>query len=291
MSKYKPGKRRIRGSIRYLILLMILILLICTFIKIGYWTYSTFFADVPIIKIFNDKNEEGNTNDSETKYKQLEDMIDKDSRIQTILNNYDSYPEDLLDRLRQNIDILDFVLEYPDKKENIYADSVGDITEGTIPLLLQWDERWGYGKYGDSIIAISGCAPTVLSMVISSLRNDPSITPYTIAKYAEENHLYVPGTGSSWDLITAGSQQFGISAIELTLSEDSIYTALEEGNPIICSMRPGDFTSTGHFIVLTQLQDGKIKVNDPNSIERSDQLWDYQTLASQISNLWVLSKI
>ena len=52
-------------------------------------------------------------------------------------------------------------------------------------------------------------------------------------------------------------------------------------------MRPGDFTTQGHFIVLVGGEDGKIIVNDPNSKERSSLLWEYDTLAGQIKNLWV----
>ena len=51
-------------------------------------------------------------------------------------------------------------------------------------------------------------------------------------------------------------------------------------------MRPGDFTTTGHFIVLAGVEDGKIRVNDPNSVKRSEELWDYETLEYQINNLW-----
>ena len=49
--------------------------------------------------------------------------------------------------------------------------------------------------------------------------------------------------------------------------------ALENGEPVICSMRPGDFTTKGHFIVLVGMEDGKIRVHDPNSAQRSSQLW------------------
>ncbi len=65
---------------------------------------------------------------------------------------------------------------------------------------------------------------------------------------------------------------------------------LKKGNPIICSMGPGDFTTAGHFIVLVGVEEGKIKVNDPNSKERSSKLWDYETLEPQIKNLWVFEK-
>ena len=56
-------------------------------------------------------------------------------------------------------------------------------------------------------------------------------------------------------------------------------------------MRPGDFTTTGHFIVITGLKDGKFIIKDPNSKERSNQLWDYQILEHQISNLWAFQAL
>jgi hypothetical protein len=52
-------------------------------------------------------------------------------------------------------------------------------------------------------------------------------------------------------------------------------------------MGPGDFTTTGHFIVLTGVNaDGSITVNDPNSRENSRTDWDLQTIMSQTRNLW-----
>lgn len=66
---------------------------------------------------------------------------------------------------------------------------------------------------------------------------------------------------------------------------------LEEGHPIVCSMRKGDFTTTGHFILLVGVQDGKFIVHDPNSKERSKKLWDYETLEYQIRNLWSFQMI
>ena len=71
------------------------------------------------------------------------------------------------------------------------------------------------------------------------------------------------------------------------LSEDAVFSALENGHPIICSMRPGDFTTTGHFIVLTGVEDGKSRVKRSEQPVRSEKLWDYSRLEYQINNLWV----
>lgn len=162
---------------------------------------------------------------------------------------------------------------------------------GEIPLLLQWDERWGYSVYGDNMIAVNGCGPTAVAMVVSGLLCDPSVTPYKVAKFAEEQGYYAGESGTSWTLMSEGVQSFGIWGEELGLSRSEVFSALESGCPIICSMRPGDFTTTGHFIVLTKVENGKIKVNDPNSRIRSGQLWDYERLEPQIQNLWAFSRM
>ena len=193
----------------------------------------------------------------------LSKLSKEDGRIDDIIKDYDSYPEALLDMLSRDIDLLDFVLNYHDKSGKVFSESI-KVRKGEIPLLLQWDERWGYASYGENIIAISGCAPTSLAMVASGLTGDSNITPYKVAKYAEDNGFYVNGTGTSWSLMTSGSAAFGI-------------------------MREGDFTTQGHFIVLTGISNGKIMVNDPNSKKRSSLLWDYDRLEDQIKNLWSFS--
>ncbi len=198
---------------------------------------------------------------------------------------------DVSDTLRElvenNPETVDFVRNYQEKKDAPPAEDIGEVTEGVIPHLLQWDERWGYQIYGDNMIAVNGCGPTVISMVAAGLTGDNTITPYRVAKFAEENGYYEGEAGTSWSLMTEGAQQFGIYGEEMGLDENGIFSALESGNPIICSMRPGDFTTTGHFIVLVGTEDGKIRINDPNSVKRSEKLWDYETLYPQINNLWV----
>lgn len=221
----------------------------------------------------------------------LKKLSKEDSRINEILDNYNDYPEALLDMLSRNIKMTDFVLDYPEKKGKIFSETIGKVKKGTFPLLLQWDSRWGYGKYGDDNVAIGGCAPTALSMVIAGLTGKNNITPYDVAKYSEKDGHYLSGTGTSWSLMTLGSKHFGVEGKELPLTKNNIYNALESGKPIICSMRKGDFTTVGHFIVLVGIEDGKIKINDPNSEERSSILWEYDRIEKQIKNLWVFTRI
>ena len=100
-------------------------------------------------------------------------------------------------------------------------------------------------------------------------------------KLLEQDEAFGIGMNGEISAVT-----FGLYAQELSLTEAAVFGALEAGQPIICSMRPGDFTTAGHFIVLTGTQDGLLCVVDPNSPARSASLWEYSRLEPQIKNLW-----
>ncbi len=214
-----------------------------------------------------------------------------DKRVEEIIDNYDLYPEKLLEMLTRNTDMISYMQDFPQKQGNVFTETVGNVKEGEAPLLLQYDKRWGYGIYGDNVIAINGCGPTVLSMAVSSLTGRNDVTPYTVAKYASDSGYYQSEWGTSWSIMTEGIKEFGIVGTPITLTYDNIYNELTSGHPIVCSMRPGDFTTVGHFILLTKIEDGKIRVNDPNSKKRSATLWEYDVIAPQIKGLWSFRKI
>ena len=199
-----------------------------------------------------------------------------------------AWPKELVDLLDKNPETESFVLNYPLKK-NLSPEI--DLSEyvGTeeMPLLLQWDERWGYSRYAGEVMGLSGCGPTCLSMVCLYLLDDPTYNPKYVAEFASGSGYSVRGNGSSWTLISKGGVELGLDVKEIPLDENKIVRNLEEGNPIICVVGPGDFTSTGHFIVMTGYQDGMVSVNDPNSKAKSEQLWELTSVMEQIRNLWV----
>lgn len=222
-------------------------------------------------------------------YRALHERAESDDTYSAILDNYDAYPEELLSALCSNPEMLPFVEGYLTSDGKVHGELTKEELDAKIPLLIQWDERWGYAPYGESSIALSGCAPTCLSMVVVSLTKDSSATPDRIADYAMQEGYYLQGTGTTWAIMTEGAAHYGVTGQELSLDEGVIMRHLQAGEPIICSMRPGDFTTAGHFIVLSGTVDGKIIVNDPNSRARSQVLWDYDTIASQIKNLWAFT--
>lgn len=203
--------------------------------------------------------------------------------------SYGEYPQSLIDLYGRNPETESFVLNYPfrqDKRVDLTAWESCD----AVPLFLQWDPMWGYEKYGSSFLAITGCGPTCLAMVGYHLTGDESFTPDKIARYAQKEGYYQAGYGSSWTLISQGTAGLGLKATELPLVKKKMVTALEEGCPVILAMGPGDFTTTGHYIVLTGVEDGAFRVNDPNSRKNSGRLWSYEEIEGQIRNIWKIEK-
>ena len=158
-------------------------------------------------------------------------------------------------------------------------------------MFIQWDQRWGYVPYGKrSNIGISGCGPACMSMVIFSLTRDESATPDALAAFSVENGYYMEGEGTAWLFMKDAATAYGLKARELGLDETVIRQCLDNGNPVICAMRPGDFTTSGHFIVIYGYDEKGFLINDPNSRERSSRHWSFEDIRWQIKNLWGYSR-
>ena len=153
--------------------------------------------------------------------KRLHSLAKKDSAYINIYDNRDKYPTVLLRSLCNNAEMLEFVKGYLSADGLAHGHLTKKECKEKIPLLLQWDQRWGYVSYGSSDIALSGCAPTCLSMVIVGLTGNHNATPDKIAKYAQDNGYYLKGTGTSWSLLTEGASHFGVVGREISLSKET----------------------------------------------------------------------
>lgn len=203
--------------------------------------------------------------------------------------NMQQYPPELQELLELNEETLDYVVGYPDRGSYIGQpiDLTDDFTAGEVPLLMQWDRRWGYDLYGSSMIGLSGCGPLCLTMAYLYFTEDTEMTPRKMAEYAQDNG-YHTSAGTSWDLWTQGVIELGLRGETVSLDERSMQAVLDSGGLIVCSMRPGDFTTTGHFILIRGYDENGFFVNDPNRRSNSERQWDFDTLRYQIKNLWGL---
>lgn len=144
----------------------------------------------------------------------------------------------------------------------------------------QLDNRWAGASYGSGTVGRSGCGPTSMSIVVSTLTGQ-SVYPPHMAEWANQNGYYCPGSGSYHSLIPGAAAQFGLTS-RGDLSAQEIVAALKEGNLVVAIMAEGHFTRNGHFIVLRGVTaEGKILVADPASVDRSNQEWDLSLIMNE----------
>lgn len=204
--------------------------------------------------------------------------------------NEAQYPDELLRSGAGNPEMTDFLYGYLTRE----AAATGGFTEEEqpedYPLFLQWDIRWGYMPYGSANVGATGCGPTCLSMAVFYLTGNRECTPDVIAQYSLDNGYYVPNVGTAWALLTEYPQKYGLSSMQVRLSESNLKAELDKGNILICSVREGDFTSAGHFIVIYGYDENGFKINDPKCVYRSRMTWTYDQIKDDIKATWSIGK-
>ena len=270
-------KRKIKRLLRLLIRLTFVALILVT----------------AIVLLFKLIRKDSDNTGHETKSKVSENVLDesmfKDS--DETIPYEGEYEQSLKKLLKRNPEIKDYVKNFNkysgiDFKINLKKEA----SSNEVPLLMQWDKRWGYNLYAGEPFGISGCGPTCLSMVCLYILGDEKYSPKYIGEFAEENGYSEDKSGSYWSLISEGGEKLGLDVVEITNDEQRIINNLNADNPIICVVGPGDFTDNGHFIVMTKYVDGKIKINDPFNKSNSEKLWDYDDIQSQLRGIWVCRK-
>ncbi len=283
----QKGKKKVAVFIiKVCILLAAFLLIVKFFLSIaGRWNSGSsaeVSGDVEVTSLANDSVVGAEETEPQISDEEMEKYISGHKRL---------YPKKLREFYKIYPQTLKYVYEYPEKKDlNPEIDLTEDYTEGTIPLLIQWDERWGYSVYGDGWIGTSGCGPTCLSMVYTGLTGDLSYNPKKICAFAEKNGYYEEESGTSWDLMSEGARKLGLRSEIISLDEDAVKEELQAGHPVILSMSEGEFTTSGHFIVLAGLDGDRFIVNDPNSRENSEKRWAWDEFSDQIKNLWAFSE-
>ncbi|WP_309242141.1 C39 family peptidase [Paenibacillus sp. S150] len=188
-----------------------------------------------------------------------------------------------------------------------YLESQGQQYEGVtfqdgsreVVYYNQMDIRWANKPYGPrDTIGVSGCGPTSLSIVVSTLTQTP-VDPVSMSKWAYNNGYLAEGTGSYHSLIPDGAKHFGLQVDGATTHEQQkIIDALSHGKLVVAIMGKGHFTSSGHFMVLRGVTaDGKILVADPASRKRSEQAWDFSIILNEARKnaaaggpFWIISE-
>lgn len=160
-------------------------------------------------------------------------------------------------------------------------------TGSEMPFLYQIDTQFASAPYSGDTLEIQGCGPCALSMVYIYLTKDASLDPIAMSEFATQEGYATNKQGSSWTLMSEGSGKLGLRSRGIPADVAACARELEAGRPLVMVMKPGTFTTVGHFIVVEKLtEQGKAVVHDSNSKERSMQLWDLAQLCQEAQAIW-----
>lgn len=162
-------------------------------------------------------------------------------------------------------------------------------TNYSTPYYNQRDGRWGGNRYGYYTLASTGCVPTSLAMVFSSLTGS-EVLPTTVASYLYNNTVeFNRGTeGTTGNGILIASRQWGLTPTVIN-SSAALTSALQEGHHVVAAVQQDKFSpwgwGTSHEIVLKGYSNGMTYVSDPYNSANNGwypiaSLWNEQSTQS-----------
>ena len=172
--------------------------------------------------------------------------------------------------------------------------SCGGIILGNVIFYNQCNPSWGNTPYGSpgSTICSSGCGPTSVAMVVSSLSSS-TVSPSDVASWSMSNGGWVPGQGSSWNgLLVMGPEHWGLNAQNIGTNFNKALATLEGGGLVIAAgTGAAPFTTAGHILVLRGVaSDGNILVADPDSAHTSTEYSATTIISAGLQDLVAVTK-
>jgi len=167
---------------------------------------------------------------------------------------------------------------------------------------LQTDPKWknhNYSAKGEKkTIGSSGCGVTASAMVIATLK-DKSVTPVTTAEWSMGHGYKALNQGTYYSYFVPQFSVYGIDC--RMLNQTNLYgksssaahtealNALKKGNWVIACMGKGNWTSSGHFILLYKYENGYVYINDPASVNAARTKNTWTLFSRQVKYMWVIT--
>ena len=166
---------------------------------------------------------------------------------------------------------------------------------------LQTDPRWGsldYSAPGEkTTIAASGCGPTAMAMVLATWA-DPSVTPKTECSWALAHGYKAPRQGTYYGYFEPAGARYGLKTYRLNYANlygnaTSAYhaqarDALDRGELVIACMGPGNWTSSGHYVLVWKIDGDTIYINDPASTKAARTKGSWSLFRQQVKYYWTI---
>lgn len=168
---------------------------------------------------------------------------------------------------------------------------------------LQTDPKWGWKDYSaageKTTIRASGCGPTAMAMVLATWA-DAKVTPETECAWALAHGYKAPHQGTYYGYFPPAAKRYGLTCYQVNGSnlygnDRSAYhaqakDALDRGDLVIACMGKGNWTSSGHYVLLWDIHGDTIYINDPASTLARRTRGSYALFKQQVKYYWIIEK-
>ena len=168
---------------------------------------------------------------------------------------------------------------------------------------LQTDPRWGsldYSAPGEkTTIAASGCGPTAMAMVLATWA-DAKVTPETECAWALAHGYKAPHQGTYYGYFEEAGRRYGLKTYRLNYSnlygnDKSAYhaqvkDAMDRGELAIACMGKGNWTRSGHYVLVWKVDGNVIFINDPASTKPVRTRGAYSLFKQQVKYYWIIER-
>lgn len=187
---------------------------------------------------------------------------------------------------------------------------------GDVVYYSQLDPHWAKQPYLGGTIYTSGCGPTSMAMIVSTLTGQ-RILPSEMATYFTDQGWADSSQGTLWQGIIQAPKKWNLPiGDELRGDPNSYLTDAEMQSKVIPALKSGKllivsgdgkgsgsaiFSPVGHFIVIRGIApDGNFLINDPNNFVDSNgnpvagstslKEWPASEFESTVTGVWAFTK-
>lgn len=226
---------------------------------------------------------------SDTLTNELDSALSDADKLEEIAKNADKYSNESIVQLAlREPEAIDFVSKVPtaEKTSQSYTDTV---TQGTVPELYDWDERWGFVDYAGLPLGVSGSGPTCMSMAYMGLTGSNDRSPADMASLAADGGYASGDAYTTAEFFSSEAAGIGLYCETPEVSAGVIVASLQNAHPVICLVRADTLTEDSHYVICVSLnEDQTVNVYDPTSSEVAKRPWSAATISSYSEQIFVL---
>jgi predicted double-glycine peptidase len=163
----------------------------------------------------------------------------------------------------------------------------------------QTDPKWknhDYSTKGEkTTIGAEGCGTTCAAMVIATLA-DKNVTPITTSEWSKSHGFKALKQGTYYSYFKPQFAEYGIKC-EMMNSKNvyhdknekvhkEVRKALEEGDLVIVVFGVGEYTNSGHYAIMQELDGDKVIIKDPWNKKPNLLKKNFDDAAYQVKYYW-----